>query len=81
MTSDHHASYALGYRRATMVVTKRSEVVTWSKTQKDNLNSDCGLQLAHMKLESVVIAFQNSAVNKSLLLAHTARQTILVRFG
>jgi hypothetical protein len=32
-----------------------------------------------MKLESVVIAFQHGAVNTSLLLAHTARQTTRVR--
>jgi hypothetical protein len=31
-----------------------------------------------MKLESVVIASQNGAVNMSLLLAHTARQTTRV---
>ena len=31
-----------------------------------------------MKLESVVIAFQQNAVNTSLLLAHTARQTTRV---
>ena len=31
MTSNHHAPYDLGYTRATMVGTKRSEAVTWSK--------------------------------------------------
>ena len=76
MTSDHHASYALGYRRATMVVTKRSEVVTWSKTQKDNLNSDCGLQLAHMKSELLVIPDQHAGVNAFPGLVHTARQAM-----
>ena len=76
MTSDHHASYALGYRRATMVVTKRSEVVTWSKTQKDNLNSDCGLQLAHMKSELLVIPNQNVGVNAFPGLVHTARHAM-----
>ena len=76
MTSDHHASYALGYRRATMVVTKRSEVVTWSKTQKDNLNSDCGLQLDHMKSELLVIPNQNVGVNAFPGLVHTARHAM-----
>ncbi len=45
---------------------------------KTNLSSDRGLQLALMELESVVIAFQQNAVNTSLLLAHTARQTTRV---
>ncbi len=43
-----------------------------------NLSSDRGLQLALVKLESVVIAHQQCAVNTSLLLAHTARQTTRV---
>ena len=76
MTSDHHASYALGYRRATMVVTKRSEVVTWSKTQKDNLNSDCGLQPAHMKSDLLVIPNQHVGVNAFPGLVHTARHAM-----
>ena len=58
MTSNHHAPYDLGYTRATMVGTKRSEAVTWSKPHKANLSSDCRLQLAYMKLESLVIAHQ-----------------------
>ena len=32
--SNPHASYALGYTRATMVGTKRSEIVIWSKPEK-----------------------------------------------
>ncbi len=48
------------------------------KSPKANLSPDLGLQLALMKLESVVIAFQQNAVNTSLLLAHTARQTTRV---
>ena len=58
MTSNHHAPYDLGYTRATMVGTKRSEAVTWSKPHKANLSSDCRLQLAYMKLELLVIANQ-----------------------
>lgn len=34
MTSNHHAPYVLGYTRATMVGTKRSEPVKVSKTKK-----------------------------------------------
>ncbi len=48
------------------------------KSPKANLSSDRGLQLALVKLESVVIAFQQNAVNTTLLLAHTARQTTRV---
>ena len=74
-TSDHHAPYDLGYTRATMVGTKRSEAVTWSKPHKANLSSDCRLQLAYMKLESLVIANQHVAVNTFPGLVHTARHT------
>ena len=34
MTSNHHAPYVLGYTRATMVGTKRSQTARWSKSQK-----------------------------------------------
>ena len=75
MTSNHHAPYDLGYTRATMAVTKRSETVKWSKPQKGCLSSDCSLQLDYMKLESLVIANQNVAVNTFPGLVHTARHT------
>ena len=71
MTSNHHAPYDLGYTRATMAVTKRSETVKWSKPQKGCLSSDCSLQLDYMKLESLVIADQNAAVNTFPGLVHT----------
>ncbi len=58
MTSSHHGPYAQGYTRATMVGTKGSKSVRWSKSQKADLSSDCGLQFAHMKLESLVIVGQ-----------------------
>ena len=58
MTSNHHAPYDLGYTRATMVGTKRSEAVTWSKPHKANLSSDCRLQPAYTKPESLVMAHQ-----------------------
>ena len=76
MTSNHHAPYDLGYTRATMVGTKSSEAVTWSKSHKANLSSDCSLQLDYMKLESLVIANQNVAVNTFPGFVHTARQTM-----
>ena len=58
MTSNHHALYVLGDTRATMAGTKRSKMVTWSKSQKAGLSSDCSLQLDYMKLELLVIANQ-----------------------
>ena len=78
MTSNHHAPYDLGYTRATMVVTKRSEPARVSGSQKSHLSSDCGLQPAHMKLELLVIANQHVAVNTFPGFVHTARQTMKV---
>ena len=59
-----------------MVATEGSEAVTWSESQKSHLSSDCGLQPAHMKLELLVIADQNAAVNAFPGLVHTARHTM-----
>ena len=66
----------MGYKRATMVVTKRSEPAKVSGSQKSHLSSDCGLQPAHTKLELLVIANQNVAVNTFPGLVHTARHTM-----
>ena len=76
MTSNHHAPYDLGYTRATMVTTKGSEVVRWSKSHKGHLSSDCSLQLDYMKLESLVIVDQHATVNTFPGLVHTARHTM-----
>ena len=78
MTSNHHALYALGYTRATMAGTEGCDTVRWSESQKASLSSDCGLQPAHMKSESLVIASQHIAVNTFPGLAHTARHTTKV---
>ncbi len=78
MTSSPHGPYVQGYTRTTMAKTKRCEVVRRSKTQKHGLSSDCGLQLDHMKLESLVIADQQAAVNTFPGLVRTARQTTKV---
>ena len=59
-----------------MVETKRGEGASRSGSQKDHLSSDCGLQPAHMKLELLVIADQNAAVNTFPGLVHTARHTM-----
>ena len=47
-----------------------------SESQKIHLSSDCSLQLDYMKLESLVIADQNAAVNTFPGLVHTARHTM-----
>ena len=76
MTSNHHAPYELGYTRATMDGTKGSETARWSQSQKAVPSSDCRLQLACMKSESLVIAGQHTAVNTFPGLVHTARHTM-----
>ena len=76
MTSNHHAPYVLGYTRATMAVTKGSDLVRGSGSQKSSPSSDCSLQPDYTKLESLVIANQNVAVNTFPGLVHTARHTM-----
>ncbi len=58
MTSSPHGPYVQGCTRATMVGIERRETARWSKSQKTCPSSDCRLQLACMKLESLVIADQ-----------------------
>ena len=58
MTSSPHGLYVQGNTRATMVGTEGSQTVRWSKSQKADLSSDCGLQLDHMKSELLVMAGQ-----------------------
>ncbi len=57
-TSSHHGLYDLGHTRPTMGTTKGSKPAKASQSPKGTLSSDCGLQFAHMKLESLVIADQ-----------------------
>ena len=78
MTSNHHAPYDLGYTRATMDGTTSSKTARSSESLKAILSSDCRLQLACMKPESLVIADQNAAVNTFSGLVHTARHTMRV---
>ena len=75
MTSNHHAPYVLGYTRATMAGTDGSKAARRSKSEKAGLSSDCRLQFACMKSESLVIAGQHTAVNTFPGLVHTARHT------
>ena len=81
MTSNHHAPYDLGYTRATMVATKRSNAEKVSKSQKGHPSSDCSRQLDYRKLESLVIANQNVAVNTFPGLVRTARHTMGVGYA
>ena len=76
MTSNHHAPYDLGYTRATMAITKSSETVRRSESQKDSLSSDCGLKPAHTKSELLVIPDQHAGVNAVPGLVHTARHAM-----
>ncbi len=73
MTSSPHGLYVQGYTRATMAGTKGSEPARGSLSQKTGLSSDCRLQPACMKLESLVMADQHAAVNTFPGLVHTAR--------
>ena len=58
MTSNRHAPYGLGYKRAAMAGTKSCKPARGSESQKAGLSSDCSLQLDYMKLELLVIANQ-----------------------
>ncbi len=68
MTSSPHGLYAQGCKRATMAGTNRRETARWSKSEKAGPSSDWSLQLDSMKSESLVIAYQNDAVNVFLSL-------------
>ena len=81
MTSSQHAPYVLGYTRTTMLRTKGSQLAIVSKSHKPWHSSDCRLQLACMKEESLVIAGQHTAVNTFPGLVHTARHTMEVGFA
>ena len=79
-TSNHHAPYVLGYTRNTMAVNRGMRNRKVERTPKSRPSSDCGLQPAHMKSESLVIADQHAAVNTFPGLVHTARHTMGVGF-
>src|SRR6516225_8746063 len=58
MTSSPHGLYVQGCTRATMACTKGRKLARGSKSQKTRPSSDRRLQLAFVKLESLVIAGQ-----------------------
>ena len=76
MTSSPHGPYALGDTHATMAGTTGGETARWSESLKAGLSSDCRLQLACMKAESLVTAGQHTAVNTFPGLVHTARHVL-----
>jgi plastocyanin domain-containing protein len=58
MTSSHHGPYARGCTRATMDGTMGCHPAKGRESVKAVLSSDWSLQLDSMKLESLVIAYQ-----------------------
>ena len=58
MTSSQDGPYGQGCTRTTMRATEGSESARRSKSGKSTLSSDCRLQFAGMKLESLVMAHQ-----------------------
>ena len=76
MTSSQHGPYDLGHTRATMVGTTRRQPARVSQSLKADPSSDRSLQLDSVKLESLVIAGQHTAVNTFPGLVHTARHTM-----
>ncbi len=64
-----------GYTRTTMVGANRRKPARGSQSEKTGPSSDWRLQLASMKVESLVIADQQAAVNTFSGLVHTARHT------
>ena len=59
-----------------MVGTKSRERASVSQSQKTDLSTDKSLQLDSLKMESLVIADQQAAVNTFPGLVHTARHTM-----
>ena len=61
-----------------MVVNKGKQSREVEQIPKNDLSSDCRLQLACMKLELLVIVDQHATVNTFPGLVHTARHTMRV---
>ena len=75
MTTSPHGPYVQGDTRATMAGKKGCNPARGSESQKAGPSSDWSLQLDSMKSESLVIAYQQAAVNTFPGLVHTARHT------
>ena len=78
MTSSPYALYVQGYTHATMGGTEGRQPARGSQSRNAALSSDCRLQLACMKAESLVSADQQAALNTFPGLVHTARHTTKV---
>jgi hypothetical protein len=76
MTSSPHGPYVQGDTRVTMAKNKGKLSREMALILKIRLSSDCSLQPDYMKLKSLVIAYQNDAVNTFSDLVHTARHTM-----
>ena len=76
MTSSPHGPYGQGFTRNTMVGTEGRQPARGSQSQKADRSPDCSLQLDYMKVESLVIVYQNDTVNTFPGLVHTARHTM-----
>jgi hypothetical protein len=75
MTSSQHGLYVQGYTHATMAVQWVAKPRGGANPPK-RLSSDCRLQLACMKSELLVNAYQHSALNTFPGLVHTARHVM-----
>jgi hypothetical protein len=75
MTSSPHGLDAQGYTRATMARTVGRARASGGQSPKPGPSSDGRLQLAGLKLESLVIGDQHAPVNTFPGLVHTARHT------
>ena len=75
-TSNHHALYDLGLTRTTMAINRGKQYREVEQNPKNGLSSDRRLKPACVKLELLVIADQNAAVNTFPGLVHTARHTM-----
>ncbi len=76
MTSNHHAPYVQGYRRAIMAGIKKKQNCEVEQISKAGLSTDWSLQLDSMKPESLVIPNQNVGVNTFPGVVHTARHAM-----
>ena len=63
----------LGCRTCYNAYYRAQQKCKFEQIAKNKLSSDYSLQLGNMKAESLVIADQHAAVNRSLILVHTAR--------
>jgi hypothetical protein len=76
MTSSPHGPYVQGYTRVTMASNRRKRSREMEQIPKTRLSSDRSLKPDYVKLKSLVIAYQNDAVNTFSDLVHTARHTM-----